>query len=52
MYPFPVGLVLVEMLAERQNRESTLRAERGNPRRSRRRSFALWQMQVPSRLYE
>jgi hypothetical protein len=52
MYPLPVGLALVEMLAERPDRKTTRRAKRRNPRRSRHRSFAVWQMQVPSRLYE
>ncbi len=52
MYPLPIGLALVEMLAERPDRKPTPHAKRRNPRRSRRRSFAFWQMQVPARLYE
>jgi hypothetical protein len=52
MYPTPVGLALIEMIAERPDRKATRPAKRRNPRRSRRRSFALWHMQVPARIYE
>jgi hypothetical protein len=52
MYPLPVGLALVEMLAERPDRKARSHAQRRKPRRSRRRSFSFWQMQVPARLYE
>jgi hypothetical protein len=52
MYPLPIGLALVEMLAERPDRKDTRRAKRRDSRRTRRRPFTFWQMQVPARLYE